>query len=667
MRLWRWAPKRPRLLASFAAITIVPVTVLGWLTWRIIDQDRALERQTLRDRSERTADLTVATLDRALTQMRDELVRPAAEDGLPRTDALVVSFAADSIAVRHPGRLVYFPGPTPPEIEPPRDIFGAGETLEFRDADLAGAIGEFRKLSRSPEPGIRGAALVRLARNYRKAHRLDDALATYTELARLTQVNVGGIPADLLGRDARCALLAESSSHAMLEREARELIADLARGRWRLDRASYIYHIDRARRWVGPTVPATGARDTSMALAGAVEHLWSQWQQERATDTILAGHQSRVIDGLPVLLVWQASRDTLHGLVAGPGLVVERLRRSLGDQLTSVSLTDAAGYPVFGQPVSARSQFAIRSAEDSRLPWTVRVASVSSVAEASELAGRRRLLLAALALTALLTIAGGYFTARATGREIAVAKLESDFVSAVSHEFRTPLTSLRHLTELLASGGVSTEERRQQYYAVMAHETARLHRMVEGLLEFGQMEAGRRAYSFEPVNAVALVDGIVEDFRADVAPMGRAVETAVLGLVTQRHVHVDREAMGHAIRNLLENAVKYSADGSPVHVELATVGEQIAIGIRDEGIGIGDAERDAIFEKFVRGSASRAMHVKGTGIGLTMARQIVHAHGGTITVESAPSRGSTFTVLLPSDGSHEQSGDRRNLSETASA
>ena len=115
MRLWRWAPKRPRLLASFAAITIVPVTVLGWLTWRIIDQDRALERQTLRDRSERTADLTVATLDRALTQMRDELVRPAAEDGLPRTDALVVSFAADSIAVRHPGRLVYFPGPTPPE------------------------------------------------------------------------------------------------------------------------------------------------------------------------------------------------------------------------------------------------------------------------------------------------------------------------------------------------------------------------------------------------------------------------------------------------------------------------------------------------------------------------------------------------------------------------
>jgi len=335
-------------------------------------------------------------------------------------------------------------------------------------------------------------------------------------------------------------------------------------------------------------------------------------------------------------------------LVAGPRFMLRRLQRGWSVSGASVSFWDAEGHRVFGGRASTQGELVTRSAQDTRLPWTLRVSAATS-AEVSELAGRRRrLLLGGLALTALLTITGAMFTIRATARELAVAKLESDFVAAVSHEFRTPLTSLRHLTDLLESGAILSEERRQLYYATMARETERLHRMVEGLLDFGRTEAGRREYSFEPADPIQLVESVIEEFQADIATTGRRIESTVGRLPPSgRLVRVDREAISHAIRNLIDNAVKYSPEPSPVWVELDDSGKRVSIRVRDQGIGIAAGEQASIFEKFVRGSASRSLNVKGSGIGLAMSRHIVRAHGGDITVNSGVGRGSTFTILLP--------------------
>jgi signal transduction histidine kinase len=267
-------------------------------------------------------------------------------------------------------------------------------------------------------------------------------------------------------------------------------------------------------------------------------------------------------------------------------------------------------------------------------------------------------LLAGLGVLLLVVCAGGYVVVRAVTRELAVARLQSDFVSAVSHEFRTPLTSLRHLTELLESGKVDTEDRRRQYYAVLARETERLHRMVEGLLEFGRLEAGRRQYEFEEVNPVQFVTDVVTDFRAEIESTGRHVEMNVADLGPQApHVRVDREAIGRAIRNLLENAVRYSIAPAPVSVEVTREGKRVVIRVRDEGVGIPREEQAMIFDQFVRGSAARALNAKGTGVGLSMVRHIIRAHGGEISVRSEPGRGSTFSVVLPAVGFREAGGD----------
>jgi two-component system phosphate regulon sensor histidine kinase PhoR len=218
-------------------------------------------------------------------------------------------------------------------------------------------------------------------------------------------------------------------------------------------------------------------------------------------------------------------------------------------------------------------------------------------------------------------------------------------VTAVSHEFRTPLTALRQLSELLAKGRVPNDGVRQQYYEVLEHESARLHRLVEGLLNFGRMQAGAMRYNFETVDAVELLRSVVGEFRAQAERRGCRVEFDANG--TAAPTRADREALGCVVWNLLDNAVKYSPDNRTVWLELGHENGCVAIRVRDQGVGIPREEQARIFQKFVRGKDANSLGVQGAGIGLAVVHEIVTTHRGEIKVDSTPGAGSTFTVLLP--------------------
>ena len=648
MLLGRWLYAPRHLLVSFLAITVVPATVLGWLSWRLLEQDRALEAQRVRERLEHTADLLVTALDRRLVETEDQLpalvLSPPAD--LPE-DSLIATFNSDHIKVYPRGRLLYYPV-LPPAKEAPSDIFEPGEIFEYRQEDYVRAIATFRELSRSQDPLIRAGALVRLGRNLRKNSQAQEALAVYEELVQLGSVAVAGVPADLLARAARCGTLAELKQIPQLQREAAALEADLQQARWPLDRASYLFYTQETRRWLSKEAKSLPQRQNRLALAAAVEWLWVEWQQTGQKEARLRGRHSLETPAGSVLVLWRGSSENLTALLAGPLYVESRWREAWTDQGVDIALLEADGHEVLGRSLPAGTQFVTRNAADTRLPWALHVTSANPGAEIAQLAGRRRLLLAGLAMMALLTIVGGYFTARATARELAVARLQSDFVSAVSHEFRTPLTAMRHLTELLAEGAVSGEERRRQYYAVLARETERLHRLIEGLLDFGRMEAGGCEYRFEAIDPLELIESVGGEFQVEIEGSGHRVERTTNGLGAQACViHADREALTRAIWNLLDNAVKYSPESSVVHLELARERSHVVIRIRDEGLGIPFPEQKKIFQKFVRGAASNASSVKGTGIGLAMVQHIVHAHRGKVLLQSEPGRGSTFTILLP--------------------
>ena len=316
------------------------------------------------------------------------------------------------------------------------------------------------------------------------------------------------------------------------------------------------------------------------------------------------------------------------------------LLRNLG---VDAVLEDATGGRLWeSQPVIG--QGAIRSLRETGLPCTIRVAASDPGTATRVFAARRRLLGGGFVLMVLVIAAASYFVFRAVNRELTVASLQSEFVAAVSHEFRSPLTAMRHLTEMLEEGTVE-QERLPKYYLALGKETRRLQGMVENLLDFGRIEAGKQVYHLEETSATDLVRRVVDDFREGAS--GDADRVQVESTTDRFPLRADPHAMALALRNLLDNAVKYSPARSPITIRVEPINGLTGISVEDRGLGIPSEEQQEVFRKFVRGTSAKTLNVKGTGIGLAMADHIVRAHGGLLELDSRPGCGSKFTILLP--------------------
>jgi signal transduction histidine kinase len=287
------------------------------------------------------------------------------------------------------------------------------------------------------------------------------------------------------------------------------------------------------------------------------------------------------------------------------------------------------------------------SAESSGLPWNIVLAPVDQRAVVAQMATRRQLLLTGLA--ALLALVGGssYLLWRGVTRELEVARQKSDFVAAVSHEFRTPLTALAHLAELLEEDDDLPPARRRELYAALGRNTSRLRRLVESLLDFARLEAGRRPYTLRPLAPAALTRAVVDEFQREAA---REVILDVDDRALRVAVMADDAALTNALWNLLDNAVKYSPSKATIRVSVAPHESGVAIAVEDRGVGIARDERDEIFERFARGRRARELGITGTGLGLALVRHIVSAHGGRVELESEEGAGSTFRIVLPEAG-----------------
>jgi signal transduction histidine kinase len=656
MAIRDWLRPPRHLVVLFLGIALILVSALAWLGWRMFQQDRALERQRVQVRLEQAADIVAGGLTRRFGTIENDLAAIATlpPDHVPDSaSGLVARFSAgavvlvmshDGLSAFPSGRLRFYPTAARTPQPDPR-VFAAGEALEFRRSDLAGAARAFRALARSSDPLVRSAALLRLARVERKAGRLSAALAAYDALDGLGSTPAGGLPAALVARHASLAVLSDLERPDTLRRRALALLADLRAGRWRLSRAQYEYYRGEACRWAecGADADAEGV----LALADGAEWLWN------ARGTL--GESGRELlrpGGHPVLIVWHRSATRVAALVGGSSSLAEdwigALEPLLRRQSVRLGFTAVTGEHLTAPAATTGQPLVTRTVAETRLPWAVQVASADPAADFAQLAERRRLMLLLLVMLALFAVVGSYAVLRGVSRELEVARLQSDFVSAVSHEFRTPLTSLRQLAELLKSGRVASDQRRAQYYEIMERESGRLHRLVEGLLDFGRMEAGAMEFTWGRVMPSDLVRAVVADFEAERGEGGCRVELTVDGVTPA--VRADAEALGRAVWNLLDNAVKYSPNNPTVGVTVSPVDGRVAIAVRDQGTGIPASERAAIFEKFVRGSSADGSSAKGTGIGLAMVRHIVEAHRGEVRVESEVGHGSTFTIFLPVEG-----------------
>jgi signal transduction histidine kinase len=623
VREWLRPPRQ--VLVIFLTVALVSTGVLGWLAWTLIDQDRALENQRRQDQLEATADRAVNAMEQSVARLETILATPSA--GLP-DHVSFFSVSAGKILVQPAGSLPYVPvsGEKP---EPSPAIFAEGDRLEFRAGDVQGAIRVYQALSATADPQVRAVALARLGRLDRKAHWPKAALDAYRQLAHLDDEAVDGLPAGLVGRLGIASTLAEGHRVTDLRDEAVGLSSDLANGRWRLTEAQYRYSAAQVREW-GATVP-----DLTDALtrAEAVAWVWSN-----PSVNVPARKLLELPDGV-ALVVWRRTGDDLSAVAAGPAFLAALASKAVPAGF-GLALTNQDGRTVAGSASRSR-QTAIRAASASA-PWTLHVFATSGAVSGSP---RRNLLIMLFGGIALVLVSGWYFILRAISRELRVGRLQADFVAAVSHEFRSPLTSLSHVAEMLSHDRLPTEDLRQRSYGVLVRETDRLRGLVEHLLDFRRFDRGAEAFKREPLDVAALLRAVVADFEARLTAGDHAIDLSVAEEPVQ--VRADREALARTIWNLLDNAVKYSSSCPTVWVTMARHNGRVVITVRDQGIGIPIEEQREIFGRFVRGSEPKAKRIAGTGIGLTMADQIVRAHGGTIEVASTPGVGSTFSLQLP--------------------
>jgi signal transduction histidine kinase len=253
-----------------------------------------------------------------------------------------------------------------------------------------------------------------------------------------------------------------------------------------------------------------------------------------------------------------------------------------------------------------------------------------------------------MAVVAAVWLVGMAFIVRALTREIRVSRMQSDFVAAVSHEFRSPLSTISQISELLLTDRLPSDDLRRKSFGLLSREAARLRNLVEGLLDFGRLESGRAVYQFEPVELGTFLETLAADFGERVGRDGYRVE--LNRPASPIRARADREALTRAVTNLLDNAVKYSPECKTVWMDLEPLSAEagrVGITVRDRGLGIPEREQRDVFERFVRGSNSKALRIKGTGIGLATALHIAKAHGGKILLSSAPGEGSRFTLVLP--------------------
>jgi signal transduction histidine kinase len=618
------------VVGGFAAVAFVSISVLAVLSWQLIELDQQLD-------APRRRGIVEAAADQASSHMLDEingltsLVAGKTGGGAPPGISML-QLRADGTALMPSAPLPFVPTrPMLPEASPA--IFTRATSAELTGT-ASEAVSLYRRLVTHDDPATRVGALARLAPLLLKLGDHQGALRTYEQLASIDDIGMGGLPTGLVATLGRIAALERLGDARSRLAAIKALNTDLQRGRWLLLQPEYEFYTSEVERQLGSP---TGDPD---ALARADGALWL-WHQRHTIG--MDGRRLISLSRGPALVIWRQRNDGIAAAIGGPSFL-EHLVRSAVPPSFDARLRDLEGRYATGS--EGGGELATRVASPVGVPWTLEIrANANSVGPDSVM--RRRLVLLVLTTTVLMLGAGWYFTARAISRERETARLQNAFVASVSHEFRSPLTSIAHVAELLSHDRL-TERHRRQAYDVLVSDARRLRDLVDNLLEFGRLDAGVIGLHRERVDAGAFVAELVEDARRLSAADGYTIE--FMRPEEPALVELDRTAVARAFLNLIDNAIKYSPDCKTVWVDVRRENDSVSIAVRDQGIGIPREDQQHVFRRFVRGSASETRQIRGTGIGLALVREIADAHGASVRLTSAPGQGSRFELVFPAIG-----------------
>ena len=375
---------------------------------------------------------------------------------------------------------------------------------------------------------------------------------------------------------------------------------------------------------------------------------------------ITSGRESglvpRLLDEHLYLLFWKRLPD---GRIVGCELEEAELRARMIGLLPPaatperiLTLLDERGGPIFAPaepaPRDYRQPFVAREVSELLPRWEAAayLTDPGMVSSRARLAGL--ILWVLIALLVVSIAGGGTLVLRALGAEVRLARQKSSFVANVSHELKTPLTSIRMYAEMLQEGRQRDPAKRRRYLSTIVEEAQRLTRLVNRVLDFAQLERGRRRYDLKELDLEQLCRGVLEGERPRLEQAGFTVRFDASGWKpAEAEVRGDQEALAQVLLNLLSNAEKYSEDRKEIAVELAGEEGKSRLRVLDRGRGVAPAQARQLFREFYRADDALTSRVKGTGLGLAIARRIVRDHGGELAYLPREGGGSIFQIELP--------------------
>jgi len=700
--------QRRRIVLLFGLGIVLPSLLLGYLAFRGIQNDRALLEKERLEETRRAADYVIRAVDDEITAVEIALSKIVADhSGTPPPGlaaaleklaaasplAEQVFYLQDFKAIHFPiSRFLFVPdgrreaGSFPPADPGLSAEIQSAQRLEFQQKNYPRALAAYRQaLKRANDLRLAGMILNAVARVQKKSGLLKEAVSTYENIVLEHGVVVipGGMP---LGPSAAleiCVLSRELEDFAKSLQTSVGLYRSLLRQEWNLERAEFEFFVQRARSHIEafflsppPGLDLQPFRSEFQDL-GAEEA-----EQRKRTERMIVFEQGAApaleaktaggpeasnpplarlaldIGNLPYLISIErlAARagnasDTAWGIIIDTERLREDvLRPALRDHFpsggTSWVVKGRDGSVMLASENPSASPVTFRTSFVSNTPdWTLEFLQPPPRLIKTFLLSRRGLYSFVFLLLAGILVFGFVLTIRAVSHELELARMKSDFVSTVSHEFKSPLTSIRQLAEMLQSGRVPSEERRQKYYDVLLEQSERLALLTDNILSLAKIEEGRAEFTFETTDISALLTEVVTSIQERVRHEGFDIGLDVEGPIPL--LALDRTALSQAVTNLIDNAIKYSGDSRRISVSASLEGQAVAIAVQDFGVGIKGEDIPRVFERFYRGGDELTRTVKGSGLGLTLVREIVAAHRGKVHVMSEPGKGSVFSIRLP--------------------
>jgi signal transduction histidine kinase len=374
------------------------------------------------------------------------------------------------------------------------------------------------------------------------------------------------------------------------------------------------------------------------------------------TDGMLA----RFLQNKLKLMFWHRLNrepDLIFGVQLNLSRVVDGLRElvqadpELRDEICVALLDDNAKPVVLSREkfqANWKRPFVATEIGDALPHWEV-AAYLVNPAQLTQAAHTARLTLGLLIAVLVLAIGvGSWLIVSSLNSELKLARQKTDFVSNVSHELKTPLTSIRMFSELLAEGRVTDATKQRSYLNIITAEAARLTRLINNVLDFSRMESGEKKYNIQPCDLTEVVRSTAETFRPHLEANGFKFDCELRE--AKISVRGDADALSQIIVNLLSNAEKYSNGGKEITLQLAQKQSplpHVEMKVLDRGLGVPRGSEEKVFEKFYRAHDSLGSGIQGSGLGLTIARQIARAHGGDVVYEPRDDGGSCFVLRLP--------------------